>query len=224
MKKLLAMLVVVGLASFASGAGEMSFDLVPTVPGSLDNPLNPSEWVELDILYTGIVPLWSSGSLFVSIDGPGEWCGPDADTYDPPGLPLDQAWTWHEKFDPDYAVEVPGVGTFPFPGIHRLAIHSPQLIEIGGSTDLNESLGIVDGEILFDHLNIHCTGPGEVIVTLTPSVQTGGLVGLPTYWDQGLFVGDDGAIGDSITIHQIPEPMTMTLIGLGGLALLRRRR
>jgi hypothetical protein len=29
---------------------------------------------------------------------------------------------------------------------------------------------------------------------------------------------------DTLTIHQIPEPMTLALLGLGGLLLLRRRR
>jgi hypothetical protein len=33
-----------------------------------------------------------------------------------------------------------------------------------------------------------------------------------------------GAILDTVTIHQTPEPMTIGLLGLGGLALLRRRR
>ena len=28
---------------------------------------------------------------------------------------------------------------------------------------------------------------------------------------------------DTVTIHQIPEPMTVALLGLGGLALLRKR-
>lgn len=31
-------------------------------------------------------------------------------------------------------------------------------------------------------------------------------------------------VHDTLTIHQIPEPMTIALLGLGGLALLRRRK
>lgn len=33
-----------------------------------------------------------------------------------------------------------------------------------------------------------------------------------------------GDLSDTLTIHQIPEPMTLALLGLGGLLLLRRRR
>ena len=39
-----------------------------------------------------------------------------------------------------------------------------------------------------------------------------------------LFDGTAGGILDSLTIHQIPEPMTIALLGLGGLFLLRRRK
>lgn len=40
-----------------------------------------------------------------------------------------------------------------------------------------------------------------------------------------IYLDDTAAPGqDVLIIHQIPEPMTMALLGLGGLALLRRRR
>jgi len=220
MKKILAMLVVLGLASFAN-ASIMNFNLVPT-PGqsghgfSPDDPLLPSEWVDLDIVYTGNMPLWSTGDLYLTITGTGEWCT-DQDPF-----PLEEVWTWHEKFDEGYE-PFPG---FPLPGLHRLQRIDDQnlKIDIGGATGLNPSIGIQDGETLFDHLNVHCTGPGEIVVTLVPSTSTGGMVGLPTYWDGQLQVGDPEAVGSSITIYNIPEPMTMALLGIGGLALIRRRR
>jgi len=39
-----------------------------------------------------------------------------------------------------------------------------------------------------------------------------------------LMHGTTGGILDSLTIHQIPEPMTIALLGLGSLFLLRRRK
>jgi opacity protein-like surface antigen len=39
-----------------------------------------------------------------------------------------------------------------------------------------------------------------------------------------LMDGTTATILDSLTIHQIPEPMTIALLGLGGLFLLRRRK
>jgi hypothetical protein len=50
----------------------------------------------------------------------------------------------------------------------------------------------------------HCVGLGDVLVELV---------------DDSSF-----AVIDSILIRQIPEPMTIALLGLGGIALLRRRK
>ena len=38
-----------------------------------------------------------------------------------------------------------------------------------------------------------------------------------------LLTGDEVSIIDSITFHQVPEPMTIALLGIGGLLLHRRR-
>jgi hypothetical protein len=60
--------------------------------------------------------------------------------------------------------------------------------------------------ILFDYKEFHCDGEGDVVIYVL-NADTGEMEVL-----------------DSLVIHQIPEPMTVALLGLGGLFLLRRRR
>jgi hypothetical protein len=52
-------------------------------------------------------------------------------------------------------------------------------------------------------VEFHCMGLGDVDVVLRDLA---------------------GGVAQAITIHQIPEPLTLSLLGLGGLGLLRRRR
>jgi hypothetical protein len=58
---------------------------------------------------------------------------------------------------------------------------------------------------IYDEILFHCQGPGDVTVTLYETD----------------FVNSEPI--DSVIIHQIPEPATVMLLGLGGL-LLRRRK
>jgi hypothetical protein len=68
-------------------------------------------------------------------------------------------------------------------------------------------------------MTIACTGNGMVTVDLTLY----GLSEYKPYGDSPAWVAMvEGDLGDLI-IHQVPEPMTIALLGLGGL-LLRRRR
>jgi hypothetical protein len=63
--------------------------------------------------------------------------------------------------------------------------------------------------IYFDQIVFHCEAPIDAIILL------GGVDAATQTWT--------GVIYDSVVIHQIPEPATIALLGLGGL-LLRRRK
>jgi hypothetical protein len=63
-------------------------------------------------------------------------------------------------------------------------------------------MAIPDG-IMADGIKFHCEGEGDVIVTLLD--------------------GADGTVLDQMIIHQIPEPITLALLGVGGLFLRRRK-
>jgi len=76
-------------------------------------------------------------------------------------------------------------------------------ISFGSATSIPADGLLVDG-ILF-----HCDAPGDVTLSL---VMISG--------DAGSEVID---VFDTVVIHQIPEPMTMGLLGLGGLFLRRRK-
>ena len=83
---------------------------------------------------------------------------------------------------------------------------------VWGTIALGTIPSIASGTMVYNAINLHCEGPGNVILSLY------------------LIDGDDGSImatTDTLTVHQtapgIPEPFTMALLGLGGLFLRRRK-
>jgi len=98
---------------------------------------------------------------------------------------------------------------FEIPGV--VGVNEPGYVEITASQII---LPDPQGpSILADNIFLHCLGPGDVVLDL---------VTYRVSWINGEMPAK-GTVIDTLTIHQVPEPMTLTLMALGGL-LLRRRR
>jgi hypothetical protein len=69
----------------------------------------------------------------------------------------------------------------------------------------------VAGDTFLDNILFHCDAEGDVIIELW------------TIEDMGGELYEGTVLMDSVIIHQIPEPMTLALLGLGGLFLRRRK-
>jgi len=81
----------------------------------------------------------------------------------------------------------------------------------GGVAGAGETVPVM----ALDHILLHCDGQGQVAVTMTDTTAT-----FETDWMTGVF---SPAFGGPVSITQVPEPMTVALLGLGSLFLLRRR-
>jgi hypothetical protein len=108
----------------------------------------------------------------------------------------------------DFWMNIQGPGEFVMPGQIYAAWSSAAEISDGGYGPTwifgANGIDIIPNELgTWYSVPMHCLGEGDVTIDL--------------YDASGL------NIVDTLVIHQIPEPMTMSLLGLGGLAMLRRR-
>ena len=205
MKKVLALVLVLGMASMASAAFQLSVH--PTTQNPTWDPMDPldseitiniSEELIIDV-HTPLNSFLQGGAAeegyYGVVAGPlGSLAGGQGQEI--PGFPVgvleydmivrDTPW------GPDINPADLGGTYFSF-------------FVFGGSAFAQTAPIIVVDDILF-----HCEGEGDVEIQLIKTM------------------GDDftqpAEILDSVIIHQIPEPMTMALLGLGGMALIRRRR
>ena len=77
----------------------------------------------------------------------------------------------------------------------------------GIAVNTNPMVPILAGTVLYDEIIFHCEDLGDAIIYLMNAPE-----------------GSEASIVyDQVTIHQIPEPVTVLLLGLGGLFLRRRK-
>jgi hypothetical protein len=182
MKKLVVLMLVLGLMNVASASLVTLVPITEGQPGSATNPLQASQSITIQV--TTDIELISLDSVLTAV-GPGTITDAmkiaDCASY---------GWDSTTSSDPIIAANV---------------------AEIGGADFNLAGPGVVGYYIL------HCDGPGNVTVTLTPGEITVGGTFDVNY--------EVPTVSGSITVYQaaIPEPMTLSLLGLGGLFLRRRK-
>jgi hypothetical protein len=177
MKKILILMLVLGLASSANAA--------LTLVSSAGNTLVDGDSTRIGI-YNDTAAAGQGLITWVVIDvsGPGAWKGDDETFYSPPSLGPGGTSLY-------YGVLGPGDTGLPYTAdlwYSDAAVASPDPYGVG---------------VLVDY-GFNCTGLGDV--------------------DIYLLADDLSTVLDKLTITQIPEPMTIALLGLGSLFLLRRRK
>ena len=203
MKKLVALVVILLMTSVASA------DLLLSINGDTaceEITVTPSTNVEID-LEVG-VDHYNQGydlDLVISNDQ-AVWIEP---TWSTSGVPPVGSWSGIE-FPTDYTLTSSTVN--------------------GSSSSVVRIMGVMKSTdyaypeaVIMQKLYLHCEEGTDVTVSLVVHDADG----MRTYdasdsgWAEVGYT--DGQILDTVTIHQVPEPATLALLGLGGL-LLRRRR
>jgi hypothetical protein len=183
MKKVLALFLVLGLATVSSAAIELGIGDLATKEITLVSSEqvilvvgSPEPMLGVNTLVGPTLQSPGAGHLVL-----GDPVGSSVNVYKPPVV-SDAPGYW-SYFDPASSADF---GYTEIVWVQPLA-----------------AVAAENGAGIWWDIPFHCDGPGDVIIQV---------------FDEGLNVLDE------IVIHQIPEPMTMSLLALGGLGLIRRRR
>lgn len=195
MKKLLVLLMVLIVSSVAFG----TLAIQPVGSGTTDTEIwvNPSDVFYIDLIWQNdeLVPPGelSAADIHIIIDGP-------ASVVDLGSL----------TFNVDYTGAA---------GVYNgdMATANGVILSV---TSWNN--GANPGEIIIDHIGIHCDGPEDVIIYTAIGNEIQGLSIVDWTYPLDLDNGGPGLGYAPLIVHQ-PEPMTIALLGLGGLFLRRRK-
>ena len=228
MKKLLVLVLVLGMASMASAAFQLSVNgqLAPD-----EITLEPSDWIELDIhIDPGTV--FNGGDLAIVLSN-------NQGRLDCADISFPAATMRSLVFGMWVLEDAKGLGG-SYAVVEGLSSAQRTVISGGDLLWNAENNAELEGPwgggfvpevpansypILMEGLMFHCEEETDVEISLVALYGLGmfehdvdgGVVGI-------IPIAEAGEVLDTIMVRQIPEPMTMSLLGLGGLALLRRRR
>jgi len=198
MKKFLVLMLVLGMASLASAAPtSLQISVHYDPPGG--EPWDPDNPLESEIWLlvseTIILDIWTTTEIYTQ-------CGLEG--YFVLGV------------DPAYGTLSGGITVEPWNAETSIALYGdgsgdtylppPEQGILGAiSTFLPQGSGVTG--TVFNGIEFHCEAEGDAVINL-----------YVTDWTTPTLI-------DSVIIHQgIPEPMTIALLGLGGLFLRRRRK
>ena len=217
MKKLIVLFAILAMVNVAS-AGIVDI-VISSLNGDAITPvkeitIHPSDTIDMDIIYQGAVGM----SLFAfSVDAyqdDYQTGGLTVGTVGPGFAPL----TWPTGI---WDFTVPSEGANWFSGAKYIGDGS---VGVWGSAAANglPGGGLTVGVIAVDHILFHCSAVGTVVIKLREDVDLppGGNAEIDSEMT-GYAISD---FGTGVVIHQVPEPMTLTLLGLGSLFLARRKK
>ena len=200
MKKLLIVAIVLGLTSLAQASLDLTIN-GEAAPSEIT--IEVSQNLEVDIeVSTGVYNQVYDVVLVLS-NAQAEWIEPY--WVDDP-FPADGHWE-EINFPTTYTL-----------GPSTVKSSSSSVIRLNGA--MASADYAVGGDVIMNELYLHCVDSTNLILTL----EVYDADGMQSFDGQGNPITyTDGQILGQVTIHQIPEPMTIALLGLGGLFLRRRK-